>query len=281
MRIFKYEHYTKPGEAYHISRSNIIIKRPFPLHGHDYAEIFWLERGEGIHVINGNSIPLKKGNLIMVRPGDEHGFKAFMEEGFSVLNIAFPLNTLTLIRERYLSDDLPYWRESDSFPCMLQLSRRQMDWLNAQADRLSRSGRPLLQIDCFLLNLLSILREEDSASGEICNGPPWLVKALRAMQYPENFRKGAHQLAFLAGRSPEHVSRVLKISTGRKPTDIVNRARMDYAAQRLAMSQDEIQEIALNCGFQSLGHFYKCFKQYFEMSPRQYRLRHMTVAGMG
>jgi AraC-like DNA-binding protein len=33
----------------------------------------------------------------------------------------------------------------------------------------------------------------------------------------------------------------------------------------------------LNCGFESLGHFYRLFRAAHAMTPRAYRLRHQAI----
>ena len=73
------------------------------------------------------------------------------------------------------------------------------------------------------------------------------------------------------------VNRQLKRILNTTATDVVNRARMDYAGRRLVMSDDKIVSISLQCGLSNLGHFYQLFKQRFGMSPGRYRRRKSSV----
>jgi AraC family cel operon transcriptional repressor len=80
-------------------------------------------------------------------------------------------------------------------------------------------------------------------------------------------------LARLAGRSPEHVARQLRACAGLRPVDLVTEARIDHATARLALSEMPILDIALECGFDSLSHFYRVFRRKRGETPRAYRLR--------
>jgi AraC family cel operon transcriptional repressor len=80
-------------------------------------------------------------------------------------------------------------------------------------------------------------------------------------------------LARLAKRSPEHVAREFRRYLNWTPTDVINDARMSYAADRLAASDDKITTIALDCGLENLGHFYRLFQARYGCTPRAYRVR--------
>ncbi len=107
--------------------------------------------------------------------------------------------------------------------------------------------------------------------------PDWLARACREIKKSEAFREGLPAFNRLAGRSPEHVSRVLKKCTGKTPTQIVNEARLEEATHQLCMSSKEIIDIAADCGFENLSYFHRLFKQHYTLSPRRYRLANYAV----
>ena len=80
------------------------------------------------------------------------------------------------------------------------------------------------------------------------------------------------RLVKAANRSHEHVARVCRKCTGLTPTQLVNSVKLTRAAHLLAMGEDDITRVALDCGFTNLGHFYKVFRQQFGVTPRRYRL---------
>ena len=99
----------------------------------------------------------------------------------------------------------------------------------------------------------------------------------RSFGRPEHLAGGTQAFAKLAGRSPEHVNRILRQALGKTTTDVVNEIRLDYAARQLRMSDQKITEIALDCGLGNLGHFYSLFQKRFRLTPRKYRIRQHSL----
>jgi AraC family cel operon transcriptional repressor len=71
--------------------------------------------------------------------------------------------------------------------------------------------------------------------------------------------------------SAGHVSRTFKLFVGQTPTAYVNERRLSRAAQMLSDTQEMIPDVALECGFENLSYFYRCFGQHFGCTPAQYR----------
>jgi AraC family cel operon transcriptional repressor len=110
--------------------------------------------------------------------------------------------------------------------------------------------------------------------------PDWLADALPQFGKPEHFAEGTAALARLAGRSPEHVAREVRRWTGKTPTDLLNEARLVWAARRLAAGDARIVNLAIDCGFESLGHFYVLFKKRFGLTPHKYRMDSAKITGV-
>ncbi|NQY73918.1 MAG: helix-turn-helix domain-containing protein [Candidatus Margulisbacteria bacterium] len=278
MRKLIFRKYAAPKDAYYICRINIHSDKVFPLHSHDYVEIFWIEEGEGIHHVNGEQILIKRGDLVFMRPEDHHSFRVTTPEPMVLVNISFPELDFTTFRDTYVPDKNQYWYNSSELPEILKLKEHQIRWLEAQADELHKTSRTRLFRDRFLLNLFTELHK-GFIKKENFKGPSWLEEALELIKKPEHFCLGTKEFAKLSYRSPEHVARVVKSVLGKRPTEIVNKARMEHAAHSLTMSKKEILDIVSDCGFQSIGHFYQCFHKEFKMSPRKYRIQKQSIVG--
>jgi AraC family cel operon transcriptional repressor len=135
-----------------------------------------------------------------------------------------------------------------------------------------------LEIDRFLLDVMPRLQGTPDVSGARTL-PKWLGEALDKLRETRQFSDGVKALASLSARTPEHVNATLKMSLGLTATEVLNQARMDYAASQLRISTKKILEICFDSGFENLGHFYKVFKARFGMTPRSYRLKHLTSVG--
>jgi AraC family cel operon transcriptional repressor len=108
--------------------------------------------------------------------------------------------------------------------------------------------------------------------------PAWLAKACAAMLTEENLRQGLTTFYKLCSCSPEHASRQLKMHLGKTATEFINDLRCRRAARHLDMTSLSIQEIAHDCGYGSLSHFYHSFNQRYHVSPKKYRrLQHSST----
>jgi mannose-6-phosphate isomerase-like protein (cupin superfamily) len=74
VQSFFFNDFVRDDEVLHLARVTIYSRRDISLHKHDFAEIFWVENGHGTHLVNGREIKLEPGDLVMIRPDDEHTF---------------------------------------------------------------------------------------------------------------------------------------------------------------------------------------------------------------
>jgi len=260
-----------PGAAFHAARDTKTRTKPLRYHGHDFVELFWIDAGEGMHRINGDSMPLTPGSLILMRPSDCHGIDSSSNEGVKLTNIAFPREAYDDLGSRYFAGR-GFWQRG-KYPTMMQVEPAQLKRLNRWADDLSQAPRERLYLDRFLLNVLTEL-EGNSSEAIPEDAPDWLVAACRAIQKRGNFSGGVERFLQLCGRSREHAARTVRQHLGTTPTDYVNRIRIAYAQRQLEMGDQGILDIALDCGVENLSHFYALFRAQTGLTPRAYRLAH-------
>ncbi len=169
-----------------------------------------------------------------------------------------------------------FFRDQEVFFAVRAVSGREYDLdsthLNdiRQAARHLRAGRrDRLTTERFLLDVLGILGSQ-SASRRL-RMPAWLRRTCDDLKRKPPFEEGVPGIVRLAGRSSEHVSREFRRHLGQSPTDYLNDLRMAHAARKLIMTDDGIVEIALECGLQNLGHFYRLFRERLGQTPHAYR----------
>ena len=81
-----------------------------------------------------------------------------------------------------------------------------------------------------------------------------------------------HKMAGIACFSPFHFHRVFTFLTGETPTEYIKRTRIEKAAQLLKRNKElSATEIARLCGFSSLSLLSRNFRQYFNMTIREFR----------
>lgn len=79
------------------------------------------------------------------------------------------------------------------------------------------------------------------------------------------------ELAGIAFFSPFHFHRVFVAVTGETVNHFTNRIRNEKAARLLKFSKKPISDISIACGFSSASTLSRLFKQYFGISPTEYR----------
>ncbi len=71
--------------------------------------------------------------------------------------------------------------------------------------------------------------------------------------------------------SPSYVSRLFRQEKGVSPRQYINGKRMEQAQHLLLHSDLSIQDVAEQCGYNNISHFYRVFKEYADKSPARYR----------
>lgn len=247
-----------------------------PLHNHTFDELFWVTGGSGVHLIQGEPRPLTAGMLVLVRADDVHGFSGPLDGGepLSFVNFAFPRSLWKSLRRRHPQLVGAWFDEPDHRKREHSLDPAQPERLRQLTADLTRGARDALATEAVLTGIIGLLSH---ARDERQEGlPAWLADACERLRAPRYFSGGTAAFARLAGCSPAHLAREVRRRLNRTPTDLVNAARLAHAAQQLATTTTPILDIAAECGFENLGHFYKLFRSHYGATPLSYR-RHAVL----
>lgn len=79
------------------------------------------------------------------------------------------------------------------------------------------------------------------------------------------------ELSAVACLSPFHFHRIFKRITGETVKNFTNRIRMQKAARLLRFSKNSLAHIASECGFSDATSLSRLFRQYFGITPREYK----------
>jgi AraC-like DNA-binding protein len=71
--------------------------------------------------------------------------------------------------------------------------------------------------------------------------------------------------------SPQHLCRIVKFCTGKRPIAYINMIRIEKAKNLLTTSNYKIEQIAKWCGFENCNYFCKIFKESEGMTPTMFR----------
>jgi transcriptional regulator GlxA family with amidase domain len=121
-----------------------------------------------------------------------------------------------------------------------------------------------------------ILRMEKHAARQarpllpVQDAPAKLQATLALMNEHLSRTLGIDELAEAMGISVRHLERLFKRSLGCSPARHYLDLRLQQARQLLRGGEQSLSEVATACGFVSLQHFFRCYRQYFGAHPRDH-----------
>ena len=274
MRILHWhESRSSPDEIYRLNQAQIPARRPFPTHGYDFAEFFWTLDGKAMHDLNGKSLPIQRGSAVFIRPQDFHGFRPAPGELLVQYNLVVPMDIVDDLQQRYFPGQSVFFWKEDPDPHQLELTSAQLRRLDEFVKTLIGMPTRRIHLDQFLLNHFHELNPEPALPLDP-QVPDWIADACRNARQPDVLRRGCGAFIELAGRSPEHVSRVFHQTMGQTLNQYITQLRLEYAERELVCTSTPILEVAQDCGYESLSHFYRLFSNRYGVPPRKYRQQH-------
>ena len=260
------------GCSYRYVYSDTEYFRP---HYHDYYELFLLLDGEAVHCVNGERMPLKRGDLVFIRPADCHDYIPRTGRQFSMLNITFTAETVSALfdylgggfcAERLLTAPLPPSRPlSDS---AFEYIIGQMSAIRA----IDSSDRPRIKtaIRTLIFRIFTRFFATSAEEGET-ELPAWLARLCTEMRKDGNFIHGIDRMLSLTDKSREHVSRSVKKHLGVTLSEFINDLRLNFIANMLQNSNHGVADIVFESGFGNLSWASDLFRKKYGMTMSAYR----------
>ena len=270
-----------------LSAGKLITLRPhtrfihFPSHNHDYVEMVYMCSGRTNHIINGQSVELKAGELLMLsQSAVQEIYKAEMEDvavNFIVLPQFFT-TCLDMIGEektalrRFLVDCLC---GQDTTVGYLHFRVSQVPEVQNLVENLIRtllgsSGakRKISQMTMSLL-FLELMNHADSLAYPE-NEDAAAVRILRYIDLEYTTGSLADAAASMH-YDISWLSRQIKRRTGKTFTQLVQEKRLAQAVFLLKNTDRSVGEIALAVGYENTSYFHRLFQSIYGVSPKHYR----------
>jgi len=126
-----------------------------------------------------------------------------------------------------------------------------------------------------IYGMLMKLLDKSGASGDGGTGHPVVDRAITYIQSHLTDRLSVDDISANAGYSPSYFSHIFTSETGMSPYQFVVKSRVEHAQQLLKTTRLAVQEIAFQCGFNSVANFCYTFRRVTGASPHEYRKRPM------
>ncbi|MBO6240269.1 MAG: helix-turn-helix domain-containing protein [Butyrivibrio sp.] len=257
----------------------------FPLHTHNYVEFIYMCQGETTHIIDGQRIVLKEGDLLFMNqharqeilPAGENDIAVnfmilpeFFTTAFSMMEQSkSPLRDflISCLTKKDMDGNFLYFKVSD-IP-QIQNIMENMIWNMLRTDSLDFQNINQVTIGLLFLNLLkhteSIGVSRSSYDQEIM---------FRLLSYIDTDYREASLTKFskTVGEDPYVLSRIIKKNTESTFKELLQSKRLNKAKELLKNTDISIADISVMVGYDNTSFFHRLFRRNFGCSPRDFRL---------
>lgn len=255
----------------------------FPKHTHNYVEVVYMCSGQTTHLVNGSRVELATGELLFLSQNATQEIFPAGENDIAVNFIILPeffdrsLDMIgadnNLIRT-FLTDCLRnstgqvsylHFKVADVLPIQNLVENLIWMLLHRQPNKRSMNQTTMGLLFLHLINFTDKVEiGRDHLDQEI---------TFAVLSYiEEHYRDG--ELSALADDLKLDLywlSRLIKNTTQKTYTELLQEKRLNQAAWLLRTTTLSITDIGLDVGYSNFSYFYRIFRQKFGCSPKEYR----------
>lgn len=270
-----------------LSERKLITVRPhtrfvrFPEHKHDYVEVVYMCRGKTTHIINGERVELKEGNILFLNQNSTQEILPAGENDIAVNFIILPEffdTTLSMLGNeetplrRFIvnclkSEDIPssylYFDVADILPIQNLIENLIWTLMNDVKNKRNINQMTMGLLFLQLLNCTDRLKSQNDETDI----------AIRTLRYvEEHYSQGSlTELSELLHYDFSWLSREIKRQTGKTYTELVQEKRLSQAAFLLKNTDLSVCDISLKVGYENISYFHRIFLKKYDVSPKHYR----------
>ena len=270
-----------------LEQGKLITIRPhtrfvhFPPHVHDYIEVVYMCCGTTRHIINGDTIDLKEGELLFLSRNATQEIMPAGKYDIAVNFIVMPQffdRTLAMLTneetpiQSFLTDCLKntdsstpylYFKVSDVLPIRNLVENLVWNLIYKEPNKRQINQNTMGLLFLLLLNYTERL-EYKNKDDEL------IINVLRYVE--ENYVNGSlTELAESLHYEFAWLSREIKNRTGKNYTRLVQERRLAQAEFLIKNSDIKISEIARQTGYDNISYFHRLFNKTYKMTPKKYR----------
>jgi len=261
----------------------------FPEHTHNYIEVIYMCSGSTHHVINGEDVILKQGELLFLSQRATQEIYPAGEEDIAVNFIILP---------QFFEYELKMMEPEENLLRSFIINCLRGDKESTGYLHFKVAG--ILPVQNLVENLIWTIRNKLPNKRSINQATMGLLflQLMNHMDKIETEEKGGQQrlvisvLSYiethywdgeLSGLAKElhydvyWLSKEIKKRTGKTYTELVQAKRLNQASYLLITTSLSVMEIAVMVGYDNVSYFHRIFKERYHMSPRKYRLENRIV----
>ena len=252
-----------------------------------YNMLRYIIDGSAEFVVDGETVIVRKGQVSYIPEGCWLSCKA-LEDTFAFYSIRFTTSVFY--------EGANFLREYYNFPLVMDVGEGIEPYFGdiykwVRTDKKSKSFHVRGALDTLIASLIDILNsdEPDDVKAEI-NGLEYNLEQIRKRVKKSTVQTDpriqtvidyimlnpteeytSDKLSGMAEVAETTFRRLFKEATGKTATEFIRQVRLTTAARLLLVSNDPVNYIAHDVGFEDANHFTRVFRQAFGMTPGRYR----------
>lgn len=257
----------------------------FPKHRHNYIEIIYMCQGGTKHIVNGNTVILNEGDLLFLNQSAVHEILPAGETDIAVNFIILPefFDTAYMMmeeEENLLRDFLMgclfnqtdsnsylYFNVADVLPIQNLMENMIYTILNNYHSKRSINQKTM---GLLFLNLLNHMDKIEVGKSQFYQ--EFTVNVLKYIE--EHYKNGTlTELSELMGYDLYWLSKEIKKQVGKTFKELLQTKKMNQALYLLKYSSLPVNDIIEAVGYDNTSYFYRKFKERYDISPKEYRLK--------
>ena len=253
-------------------------------HYHEECELSFIVKGRGTRFVGDSVEPFGPGDLVFLGPNLPHCWVSDNDHRDNEMQVLqFHLNCL--------GDEFFQTPEAHLVRKMIAQGARGIHFIGADRDQIvellnSVENSSGLQRLATFLQLLDKLSRSDATTlltsdvFETDRSQFHSARLHKVMVFVrDNLNKEIKQtdVAELVSMTPQSFSRFFKASTGRTFVSFVNLMRITEACRLLTSGEQDIMDIAYQCGYANLSNFNRRFAEIKHLTPSEYRRQHQAL----
>ena len=244
------------------------------VHRHNYIEFFYVTDGEGTHVINDENTTVKAGDAHLLVMSDTHGFTVKPNVPFRHTDVMINAEYFKNVCDFFaagLYEDVTAGKLNLRFTVSAEVRTRLERFVSCL---FLPPENPNYSLACkFIATQIVGFLAESSVRADWRSPPPpsWLNDLLTKLNSPENFTKSVAEITSGFAYNADYVRRVFKSHVGTNMTVYFNQSRMNHAYYLMKCTDMSIDEIRYTVGIDNVSHFYRLFRNAFNVTPGELR----------
>lgn len=252
-----------------------------------YNMLRYIIDGSAEFVVDGETVIVRKGQVSYIPEGCWLSCKA-LEDTLAFYSIRFTTSVFY--------EGANFLREYYNFPLVMDVGEGIEPYFGdiykwVRTDKKSKSFHVRGALDTLIASLIDILNsdEPDDVKAEI-NGLEYNLEQIRKRVKKSTVQTDpriqtvidyimlnpteeytSDKLSGMAEVAETTFRRLFKEATGKTATEFIRQVRLTTAARLLLVSNDPVNCIAHDVGFEDANHFTRVFRQAFGMTPGRYR----------